>query len=65
MSDEMVENVAGSDAGQASADMLEEIRSRCEAGEELTDEQLDFVADTSVEIVRAILGYFGEPVSWP
>lgn len=60
MSDEMVENVAGADAGQASADMLEEIRSRCEAGEELTDEQLDFVADTSVEIVRAILGYFGE-----
>lgn len=36
------------------------IRVAYEAGEELSDEQLDIIADTAVEIVRSILTCFGE-----
>lgn len=34
-----------------------------EAGDELTDDQLDVIADVSVEIVRSILACFGETQS--
>ena len=40
--------------------MCSEIQQRLERDEELSDAQLDFVADTAVDVVRSLLGFFGE-----
>ena len=44
----------------ATADQLNAIKEHFEAGVELTDEELDIVADASIEVVRDILKLFGE-----
>ena len=44
----------------ATADQLNAIKEHFEAGVELTEEELDIVADASIEVVRDILKLFGE-----
>lgn len=47
--------------GGASADNeFASIRERYEAGEELTDEEMDKIADAAVACIKQILAYFGE-----
>lgn len=59
--DVVSEDVDESSEGISSEDSaLEAIRLAYEDGEELTDAQLDFVADTAISILRAILACFGE-----
>lgn len=41
-------------------ELLESIRQHKEEGVELTDEELDVIADTAIECVRSILSFFGE-----
>ena len=61
------ENVV--DAGAAAAaqiseddvkDSFAEIHARYEAGEELTDEDVDTIADAAVSYIRNVIGFFGE-----
>ena len=56
MDEEIIENEAVSeDNGEFS-----QIKARYEAGEELTEEETDKIADAAVEYLRAILAIFGE-----
>ena len=41
-------------------ELLESIRAHQEEGVDLTDEELDLIADISIDCVRSILSYFGE-----
>ena len=45
---------------EAISDQLVEIKQHYEDGVELTDEELDIIADSSIEVVRDILRLFGE-----
>lgn len=47
-------------SGQAAETGFEAIRKDFEAGKDLSDEQVDAVADVAVEVVRSILACFGE-----
>lgn len=51
---------ATSDAAEATSDMAATIKEKYEAGQELTDDELDFVADAAVRSIKDILSYFGE-----
>lgn len=57
---EMVNEVAGDDVDGSAEQVSEDIQERLEKGESLSDAQLDFVADTAVDVVRSLLGFFGE-----
>ncbi|MCH4053022.1 MAG: KH domain-containing protein [Atopobiaceae bacterium] len=46
-----------------SEDTLATLKEHYESGQELTDEELDLIADTSIEYLRNILGFFGETSS--
>ena len=48
---------------EVSEETLEALKEHYEDGEELTDEELDIIADVSIEYLRSILGYFGETTS--
>lgn len=49
-----------SDETKEGTDEFSEIRAAFESTGELTDDQVDAVADTAISILRSILGYFGE-----
>lgn len=51
---------ATSDAAEATSDMAATIKEKYEAGQELTDAELDFVADAAIRSIKDILSYFGE-----
>lgn len=51
---------ATSDAAEATSDMAATIKEKYEAGQELTDDELDFVADAAIRSIKDILSYFGE-----
>ena len=57
MSEEIVEDMLEEVAPQAAGDYLE-IAQRYKAGEELTDEELDTIADVAISILRSILSHF-------
>jgi spoIIIJ-associated protein len=48
---------------EVSEETLEALKEHYEAGDELTDDELDIIADVSIEYLRSILGYFGETTS--
>lgn len=54
MSEEIIEDMLEEVAPQVAGDYLE-IAQRYKAGEELTDEELDTIADVAVSILRSIL----------
>lgn len=49
-----------SEETQKPVDSFEGIKASYEANDELSDEQLDVVADAAIDILRSILGCFGE-----
>lgn len=59
MEDEESE-VAAEGATQAATDQYAGLRERYEAGQDLSDADLDTIADLAVGYLRNILGYFGE-----
>ena len=77
MSEEIIEDMLEEVAPQVAGD-YPEIAQRYKAGEELTDEELDTIADVAISILRSILSHFdaanspideyegdeGEPVSY-
>jgi spoIIIJ-associated protein len=48
---------------EVSEEKLAELKEHYESGEELNDDELDIIADTSIEYLRNILGFFGETSS--
>ena len=58
--EEEIEAEAQADAAEATADMAATIKEKYEAGQELTDDELDFVADAAIRSIKDILSYFGE-----
>lgn len=58
--EEEIEAEARPDAAEATSDMAATIKEKCEAGQELTDDELDFVADAAIRLIKDILSYFGE-----
>lgn len=57
---EEIEAEACPDAAEATSDMAATIKEKYEAGQELTDDELDFVADAAIRSIKDILSYFGE-----
>ena len=57
MSEEIVEDMLEEVAPQVAGD-YPEIAQRYKAGEELTDEELDTIADVAISILRSILSHF-------
>ena len=57
MSEEIIEDMLEEVAPQVAGD-YPEIAQRYKAGEELTDEELDTIADVAVSILRSILSHF-------
>lgn len=58
--EEEIEAEAQADAAEATSDMAATIKKKYEAGQELTDDELDFVADAAIRSIKDILSYFGE-----
>lgn len=58
--EEEIEAEAQADAAEATSDMAATIKEKYEAGQELTDDELDFVADAAIRSIKDILSYFGE-----
>lgn len=58
--EEEIEAEARPDAAEATSDMAATIKEKCEAGQELADDELDFVADAAIRSIKDILSYFGE-----
>ena len=58
--EEEIEAEAQADAAEATSDMAARIKEKYEAGQELTDDELDFVADAAIRSIKDILSYFGE-----
>ncbi len=58
--EEEIEAEAQADAAEATSDMATTIKEKYEAGQELTDDELDFVADAAIRSIKDILSYFGE-----
>lgn len=58
--EEEIEAEARPDAAEATSDMAATIKEKYEAGQELTDDELDFVADAAIRSIKDILSYFGE-----
>jgi len=58
--EEEIEAEARPDAAEATSDMAATIKEKYEAGQELTDDKLDFVADAAIRSIKDILSYFGE-----
>ena len=58
--EEEIEAEAQADAAEATSDMAATIKEKYEAGQELTDDELDFVADAAIHSIKDILSYFGE-----
>lgn len=58
--EEETEAEARPDAAEATSDMAATIKEKYEAGQELTDDELDFVADAAIRSIKDILSYFGE-----
>lgn len=58
--EEEIEAEAQADAAEATSDMTATIKEKYEAGQELTDDELDFVADAAIRSIKDILSYFGE-----
>lgn len=58
--EEEIEAEARPDAAEATSDMAAAIKEKYEAGQELTDDELDFVADAAIRSIKDILSYFGE-----
>lgn len=58
--EEEIEAEACPDAAEATSDMAATIKEKYEAGQELTDDELDFVADAAIRSIKDILSYFGE-----
>ncbi len=58
--EEEIEAEAQADAAEATSDMGATIKEKYEAGQELTDDELDFVADAAIRSIKDILSYFGE-----
>ena len=57
MSEEIIEDMLEEVAPQVAGD-YPEIAQRYKAGEELTDEELDTIADIAISILRSILSHF-------
>ena len=57
MSEEIIEDMLEEVAPQIAGD-YPEIAQRYKAGEELTDEELDTIADVAISILRSILSHF-------
>ena len=57
MSEEIVEDMLEEVAPRVAGD-YPEIAQRYKAGEELTDEELDTIADVAISILRSILSHF-------
>lgn len=58
--EEEIEAEAQADAAEATSDMAATIKEKYEAGQELTDDELDFVADAAIRSIKDILSYFGD-----
>lgn len=58
--EEELEAEAAADAAEATSDMAATIKQKYEAGKDLTDDELDFVADAAIRSIKDILSYFGE-----
>ena len=58
--EEEIEAEARPDAAEATSDMAATIKEKCEAGQELADDELDFVADAAIRSIKDVLSYFGE-----
>lgn len=58
--EEEIEAEAQADAAEATSDMAATIKEKYEAGQELTDDELDFFADAAIRSIKDILSYFGE-----
>lgn len=58
--EEEIEAEARPDAAEATSDMAATIKEKYEAGQELTDDELDYVADAAIRSIKDILSYFGE-----
>lgn len=58
--EEEIEAEAQADAAEATSDMAATIKEKYEAGQELTDDELDFIADAAIRSIKDILSYFGE-----
>lgn len=58
--EEEIEAEARPDAAEATSDMAATIKEKYEAGQELTVDELDFVADAAIRSIKDILSYFGE-----
>ncbi len=58
--EEEIEAEAQADAAESTSDMAATIKEKYEAGQELTDDELDFVADAAIRSIKDILSYFGE-----
>lgn len=58
--EEEIEAEARPDAAEATSDMAATIKEKYEAGQELTDDELDFVADAAIRSIKDILSHFGE-----
>ena len=58
--EEEIEAEAQADAAEATSDMAATIKEKYETGQELTDDELDFVADAAIRSIKDILSYFGE-----
>ena len=58
--EEEIEAEAQADAAEATSEMGATIKEKYEAGQELTDDELDFVADAAIRSIKDILSYFGE-----
>ena len=57
MSEEIIEDMLEEVAPQIAGD-YPEIAQRYKAGEELTDEEIDTIADVAISILRSILSHF-------
>ena len=58
MSEELIEEIPAEESVEEIAGEYPEITRRYKAGEELTDEELDTIADVAISIVRDLLGFF-------
>ena len=60
MEDEKVVSTAETDEASQAQDDFASVREHFEAGQELSDEEVDKIADAAVDYLKAILSYFGE-----
>ena len=60
MEDEKVVSTAETDEASQAQDDFASVREHFEAGQELSDEEVDKIADVAVGYLKAILSYFGE-----